>query len=189
MWRCPILATQDDSQDQCYGHSWRESSLGDALSGLEDHWLSPLHTADHPHLGKSLCSLQRALSWGTARSLSQGFPSSPAGLALITYAHNPWLAHVIHQAGPKTPAPKPPLLRCLLAVSWVAMVTLIFSWQLGFSHGSKSLFSHGVFCFLLKPSIYGSLCFPFFPCSERSHAVKAVVAVASSGSTEVSQNY
>ncbi len=153
MWRWPILATQDDSQDQRFGHLRCESSLGDALSALKDLWLSPLHTGDQPHLGKSPCSLQGELSWGMARSLSQGLPSSPAGLVLITYAHNPWLVHVIHQPGPRPLAPEPPLLTCLLGGSWVAMATLIFSWQLGFSHGSKSLFSLRVFfCPLLSVS-------------------------------------
>lgn len=61
------------------------------------------------------------------RSLSQDLPSSPAGLVLITYAHNPWLVHVIHQPGPRALAPEPPLLTCLLGSSWVAMATLIFS--------------------------------------------------------------
>lgn len=82
---------------------------------------------DQPHLGKSPCSLQGKLSSGMVRSLSQGLPSSPAGLVLITYAHNPWLVHVIHQPGPRTLAPDPPLLTCLLGGSWVAMATLIFS--------------------------------------------------------------
>lgn len=141
MWRWPILAAQDDSQDQRFGHLRGESSLGDALSALEDLWLSPLHTADQPHLGKK----KSPLSWGMARSSSQGLPPSPAGLVLITYAHNPWLAHVIHRPGLRPLAPEPPLLTCLLGGSWVAMATLIFSWQLGFSHGSKSLFSLCVF--------------------------------------------
>lgn len=175
MWRCPILATQDDSQDQRFGHLCCESSLGDALSALEDLWLSPLHTADQPHLAKkSPCSLQREPSWGMARSLSPGLPSSPAGLALITYAHNPWLVHVIHQPRPRPLAPESPLLTCLLGGSWVAMATLIFSWQLGLSDASKSLFSHSasfsVHCFLsskalhclcLAPSM--ALCLPFLP--------------------------
>lgn len=103
MWRYPILATQDDSQDQRYGHLWCESRLWVALSVLEDFWLSPLHMADHPHLwgGK-----YRVLSWGMPQSLSKGLPSSPASLALITYAHNPWLLRVIHQLGPRTQDPQ-----------------------------------------------------------------------------------
>lgn len=52
MWRWSILATQDGSQDQRFGHLPSESSLGDALSALKDLWLSPLHTGDQPHLGK-----------------------------------------------------------------------------------------------------------------------------------------
>lgn len=100
MWRWPILATQDDSQDRRFGHLRCESSLGDALSALEDLWLSLLHTVDQPRLGKSPCSLQGELSWGMEHCLSQGLPSSPAGLALITYAHNPWLVHVIPRASP-----------------------------------------------------------------------------------------
>lgn len=62
------------------------------------------------------------------RFLSWGLPSSPAGLALITYAHNPWLAHVIQRGRAQASGPlKPPLLTCLLGGSWVAMATLIFS--------------------------------------------------------------
>lgn len=133
-----------------------------------------LHTGDQPHLGKSPWSLQGELSWGMARSSSQGLPSSPAGLVLITYAHNPWLVHVIHQPGPRPLAPEPPLLTCLLGGSWVAMATLIFSWQLGFSRGSKSLFSlcvsFSVRCFLspkallcLCVSLSMALCVSFLP--------------------------
>lgn len=136
---------------------------------------SPSHSRS-ASLGKkkSPCSLQREPSWGMARSLSPGLPSSPAGLALITYAHNPWLVHVIHQPRPRPLAPESPLLTCLLGGSWVAMATLIFSWQLGLSHASKSLFSHSasfsVYCFLspkalhclcLAPSM--ALCLPFLP--------------------------
>lgn len=106
--------------------------------------------------------------------LVSGPPSSPAGLVLITYAHNPWLVHVIHQPGPRPLAPEPPLLTCLLGGSWVAMATLIFSWQLGFSHGSKSLFSlcvsFSVRCFLspkallcLCVSLSMALCVSFLP--------------------------
>ena len=104
--------------------------------------------AESPSHGRSASlgkKKKSPLSWGMARSSSQGLPPSPAGLVLITYAHNPWLAHVIHRPGLRPLAPEPPLLTCLLGGSWVAMATLIFSWQLGFSHGSKSLFSLCVF--------------------------------------------
>lgn len=53
MWRWSILATQDDSQDRHFGHLDSESSLGNALSALEDLWLSLLHMGDQPHLGKN----------------------------------------------------------------------------------------------------------------------------------------
>lgn len=175
MWRWSILATQDDSQDQRFGHLPSESSLGDALSALKDLWLSLLHTGDQPHFGKiSPQYLQGELSWRIPCSLSQGLSSSPAGLELITYAHNPWLVHVIHQPGPRPLAPESPQLTCLLGGSWVAMATLIFSWQLGFSHGAKSLFSLCVsfLSVVLRPplfvcfSIYGFLSlFSWFNCS------------------------
>lgn len=126
MWRWPILATQDDSQDQRFGHLRCESSLGDGLSALEDLWLSPLHTADQPHLGKSPCSLQAELSWGMARSLSQGLPSSPAGLALIAYAHNPWLVHVIQQPWAQAPGPR------------ASPAHMLAGWLLG-GHGNSHL--------------------------------------------------
>lgn len=65
---------------------------------------------------------------GWARFLSQGLPSSPAGLVLIIYAHNPWLVHVIHRPSPapRLPTESPPLT-CLLGGARVAMATLIFS--------------------------------------------------------------
>lgn len=106
--------------------------------------------------------LQGELSWRTPRSLSQGLSSSPASLGLITYAHNPWLVHVIHQPGSRPLAPESPQLTCLLGGSWVAMATLIFSWQLGFSHGAKSLFSLCVsfLSVVLRPPLF--VCFSIY---------------------------
>lgn len=131
------------------------------LTQWKQPWGCPFSTqgplAESPSHGRSASLgkispqyLQGELSWRIPCSLSQGLSSSPAGLALITYAHNPWLVHVIHQPRPRPLAPESPQLTCLLGGSRVAMATLIFSWQLGFSHGAKSLFSLCVSLFCLS---------------------------------------
>lgn len=60
------------------------------------------------------------------RSLSQGLPSSPAGLALITYAHNPWLVHVIQRARAQASGPR------------TSPAHMLAGWLLG-GHGNSHL--------------------------------------------------
>lgn len=66
------------------------------------------------------------------RFLSRGLPSSPAGLALITYAHNPWLAHVIQRGRAQASGPlQPPCSHaCWVAPGW--------PWQPSSSHDSSA---------------------------------------------------